>query len=246
MASFLTVNIIVLIIVLISTTVYLLRGKLWGIEPDNAAKRQVTQKEPESGNDRDIVKKMETDDKDCAIFFGSQTGVAESLASQLAEEGQSRWGLKTIVCDLEDYDYKNLDEFPADKVAIFLLATYGEGEPTDNAIAFYNFITADDVAFKNGGTANDGPLSNMKYVSFGLGNTTYEHFNRMSRKINATLQKLGAKRIGEAGESDDGERTVEDDFLAWKELMWVALAQCMGLKERDGEADRQETTAASS
>merc|ERR1711939_1079380 len=47
------------------------------------------------------------------------------------------------------------------------------------------------------------------------------------------LEKLGAKRIGAAGEGDDGAGTMEEDFLAWKDPMWADLAEKMGLEERE-------------
>src|SRR5690606_21681682 len=80
---------------------------------------------------------------------------------------------------------------------------------------------------------SDTPLSNLKYVTFGLGNNTYEHYNAMVRRIDESLTKLGAKRIGPAGEGDDGAGTMEEDFLSWKEEMWTALAAEMNLEERE-------------
>lgn len=164
------------------------------------------------------------------VFYGSQTGTAEDYASRLAKEGKSRFGLETMVADLEDYDYENLDSFPEDKIAMFVLATYGEGEPTDNAVDFYEFINGEDVSFANGG---DPPLGNLKFVAFGLGNNTYEHYNSMVRNVTKALEKLGATKIGAAGEGDDGAGTMEEDFLAWKDPMWTDLAEKMGLEERE-------------
>uniref|UniRef100_A0A8H7NPD1 NADPH--cytochrome P450 reductase n=1 Tax=Bionectria ochroleuca TaxID=29856 RepID=A0A8H7NPD1_BIOOC len=173
---------------------------------------------------------MEESGKNCVIFYGSQTGTAEDYASRLAKEGKSRFGLETMVADLEEYDFDNLDTFPSDKVAMFVLATYGEGEPTDNAVEFYEFLTGEDVAFSEG---NDPALENLNYVAFGLGNNTYEHYNSMVRNVDKALTKLGAHRIGDAGEGDDGAGTMEEDFLAWKDPMWAALASKMGLEERE-------------
>ena len=173
---------------------------------------------------------MEESGKNCVIFYGSQTGTAEDYASRLAKEGKSRFGLETMVADLEDYDYDNLDSIPEDKVVMFVLATYGEGEPTDNAVDFYEFITGEDVSFSED---SDPPLGNLNFVAFGLGNNTYEHYNSMVRNVNKALEKLGAHRIGEAGEGDDGAGTMEEDFLAWKDPMWAALQEKMGLEERE-------------
>jgi len=139
-----------------------------------------------------------------------------------------------MIADLEEFDYDNLDTFPSDNLAIFVLATYGEGEPTDNAVDFYEFLSADDVSFSGeGGMDPEKPLTNLKYVAFGLGNKTYEHYNSMVRRVDAIFQRLGATRIGVAGEGDDGEGTMEEDFLAWKEDMWEAVAKEMNLEERE-------------
>ncbi|RYP03693.1 hypothetical protein DL764_004954 [Monosporascus ibericus] len=230
MAQLDTLDIIVLSVILIGTAAYFTKGKYWGVTKDPYANSFANANGIKAGKTRNIIEKMEESGKNCVIFYGSQTGTAEDYASRLAKEGKSRFGLETMVADLEDYDYDNLDEVPEDKVVMFVLATYGEGEPTDNAVDFYEFITGEDVSFSQGA---DPPLGNLHYVAFGLGNNTYEHYNSMVRNVNKALEKLGAKRIGEAGEGDDGAGTMEEDFLAWKDPMWAALAEKMGLEERE-------------
>jgi NADPH-ferrihemoprotein reductase len=212
----------------IATLVYLLRHKLWREKP-NSAKPYGFRRKMEEGDTRDIVQKMKNAGKNCIIFFGSQSGIAEDIAARLAKEGHSRYGLQTMVCNLEDYDYDNLCNFPSDAVAMFVISTFGEGEPPDNAQDFYNLINDDSVSFSSG----DSSLSNLNFVSFGLGNSTYEHFNAASERIDKSLERLGGHRIGVAGRGDDGEKTTEEDFLAWKEPMWAALADKMGLEERE-------------
>ncbi|KAI9836037.1 MAG: hypothetical protein M1819_001648 [Sarea resinae] len=183
--------------------------------------------------ERSIVESMVEADKDCVVFYGTQTGNAEDYANRLAKEGHSRFGLKTMVANLEDYDYEDLDNFPEDKVMMVVASTYGEGEPTDNAVDFYNFFTDDQVQFQKGGSVSDRPLGNIKYVTFGLGNKTYEYYNAVIHKINTVFESLGATRIGPVGEGDDSEGTLEEDFLTWKETMWAQLAQAMNLEERE-------------
>lgn len=233
MAQLDTLDLVVLVALLVGSVAYFTKGSYWAVPIDPYAASAAANDAAKSGKTRDIVEKMEETNKNCVIFYGSQTGTAEDYASRLAKEGSQRFGLKTMVADIEDYDYENLDKFPEDKVAFFVLATYGEGEPTDNAVEFYQFFTGDDVAFESGSSGEDSPLSAMKYVTFGLGNNTYEHYNAMVRQVDAALTKLGAQRIGTAGEGDDGSGTMEEDFLAWKEPMWSALSEAMGLQERE-------------
>ncbi|KAJ5097928.1 hypothetical protein N7532_004929 [Penicillium argentinense] len=234
MAQLDTLDLVVLVALLVGSIAYFTKGTYWAVPKDPYASSAAAMNgAAKSGKTRDIVEKMDETGKNCVIFYGSQTGTAEDYASRLAKEGSQRFGLKTMVADIEDYDYENLDKFPEDKIAFFVLATYGEGEPTDNAVEFYQFLTGEDVAFESGAGADDSPLSSLKYVAFGLGNNTYEHYNAMVRHVDAALTKLGAQRIGSAGEGDDGAGTMEEDFLAWKEPMWAALSDAMGLQERE-------------
>ncbi|KAF2631203.1 hypothetical protein BU25DRAFT_455524 [Macroventuria anomochaeta] len=234
MAQLDTLDIVVLAALLLGTVAYFTKGTYWAVYADpygsSLAGANGTAK---AGKSRNIIETMEESDKNCVVFYGSQTGTAEDYASRISKEGHSRFGLKTMVADLEEYDFDNLDTFPDDKLAVFVLATYGEGEPTDNAVEFYEFIGSEDINFSEGGGADDKPLGNLKYVAFGLGNNTYEHYNSMVRNVDKYLTKLGATRLGAAGEGDDGAGTMEEDFLAWKEPMWAAVAEQMNLEERE-------------
>ncbi|EXJ75379.1 NADPH-cytochrome P450 reductase [Cladophialophora psammophila CBS 110553] len=230
MAQVDTLDIAVLVLLLLGSIAYFTKGTYWGVPKDPYATSALNGSASKKGS-RNILEKMEESGKNCVIFYGSQTGTAEDYASRLAKEGHARFGLSTMTADLEDYDYENLDKFPEDKVAFFVMATYGEGEPTDNAVEFWEFMNQDPPSFSE--ASEDKPLGNLKYVAFGLGNNTYEHYNSMVRNLDKILTKLGAERIGAAGEGDDGAGTMEEDFLAWKEPMWAALAERMGLEERE-------------
>ncbi|KAK9472658.1 uncharacterized protein V1510DRAFT_123899 [Dipodascopsis tothii] len=219
-----TFDLVVLTAVFAGTIAYLTKGLLWAKPPP--AFRPLAAKAT-----RSIVEKMNESDKDVVVFYGSQTGTAEDYASRLAKEGLSRYGLRMMVADLEDYDLEDLDTLPEDKVAIFVMATYGEGEPTDNAAQFFDFVTGDEPEFSQGGEGK--PLENLKFVAFGLGNNTYEHYNAIIKNLNDALLKLGAKRIAEVGLGDDGAGTMEEDYLSWKEEMWAELASVLNLSERE-------------
>jgi NADPH-ferrihemoprotein reductase len=163
------------------------------------------------------------------ILYGSQTGTAEEYAIRLAKEAKSKFGLASLVCDPEEYDFENLDEIPEDCAVFFVVATYGEGEPTDNAVTLMQNLTDESFEFSNG----QHKLEGMKYVVFGLGNKTYEHYNEIARKVDSELTKMGAIRIGERGEGDD-DKSMEEDYLEWKDGMWAAFAEAMGVEEGAG------------
>lgn len=109
------------------------------------------------------------------------------------------------------------------------MATYGEGEPTDNAVELMQNLQDENFNFTNDSHRLDG----VKYVVFGLGNRTYEHYNLIGRIVDKALTDMGATRIGERGEGDD-DKSMEEDYLAWKDGMWDAFALAMGVEEGQG------------
>ncbi|KZM23984.1 NADPH--hemoprotein reductase [Ascochyta rabiei] len=233
MAQLDTLDIVVLAALLLGTVAYFTKGTYWAVAADPYGGSGIDNSDDADVKSRDIVKKMEESDKDCVVFYGSQTGTAEDYAARIAKEGHARFGLKTMVADMEEYDYDILDTFPDHKLAVFVMATYGEGEPTDNAVEFFEFIAHDEPNFSGVHDEGTKPLANLNYVAFGLGNNTYEHYNSVIRHTDKHLTRLGATRLGPAGEGDDGAGTMEEDFLAWKEGMWAAVAEQMKLDERE-------------
>lgn len=226
-------DIAVLVVILLGTALYLSWGTLFGsksVSPDEKYKNGFgkSSSSPTSADSRDITATLEKNEKDVIIFYGSQTGTAEDYASRLAKEASQVYGLKTMTASLEDYDFENLDTIPSTKIVGFVLATYGEGEPTDSAFSFFEYITAEGVEFSQGSS-----LENLKYIVFGLGNSTYEHYNAVGRKINGALKELGATRIGPYGEGDDGSGTMEEDYLAWKDDLFSIWKEAEGLEERE-------------
>ncbi|KAA0203362.1 hypothetical protein HAZT_HAZT006678, partial [Hyalella azteca] len=125
-----------------------------------------------------------------------------------------------MVADPEEFDMNDLAQLPAeidDHLAIFCMATYGEGDPTDNAAEFYQMLIDQEL-----------DLSNLNFCVFALGNKTYEHYNATGRYVNKRLIELGAKCIHPMGEGDD-DANMEDDFITWKDEMWPKVCEFFGL-----------------
>lgn len=163
--------------------------------------------------------------KRLVVFFGSQTGTAEEYAIRIAREAKERYGVGVLVLDLQDEEMDKLDQLPEDSVAIFVMATYGEGEPTDNAVEFMEFLRSPDVAFSENST-----LGNLHYIALGLGNKTYEMYNETIKQLDERMQELGAHRLGSVGMCDD-DASIEEDYLAWKDPVFEQLANHMNLEE---------------
>jgi len=75
------------------------------------------------------------------LIYGSQTGTAEEFALRLSKDCL-RYKMKALVADPEDCDFDELPDLTKlDKhLVLFCVATYGEGDPTDNAIEFYDWL----------------------------------------------------------------------------------------------------------
>ena len=151
------------------------------------------------------------------ILFGSQTGTAEMFAKTLQREG-ARQGIDFRNEDVEDYSLNNLAD---EKLIVFVMATYGEGEPTDSAKNFYDHITSSDRL--------PGEFEGVKYCVFGLGDRQYPKYCQMGVDIDETMAKLGAQRIYGLGTGDAG-RSLEEDWDSWRVDLWSALANALGMK----------------
>ena len=81
------------------------------------------------------------------------------------------------------------------KLVFFVVATYGEGEPTDNAQDAYNFFKDEEF--------EETALEGIKFVVFGLGNKTYDQYNVIGQFWDTTFAKYGANRVYEMGLGDD-------------------------------------------
>uniref|UniRef100_A0A672PJG6 NADPH--cytochrome P450 reductase n=1 Tax=Sinocyclocheilus grahami TaxID=75366 RepID=A0A672PJG6_SINGR len=161
--------------------------------------------------------------KNIVVFYGSQTGTAEEFSNRLSKDAH-RYGMKGMSADPEEYDMSELSRLPEieNSLAIFCMATYGEGDPTDNSQDFYDWLQEGDADF-----------TGVKYTVFSLGNKTYEHYNAMGKYVDKRLAELGAQRIFDLGMGDD-DGNLEEDFVSWREQFWPAVCEHFGV-EATGE-----------
>ena len=145
------------------------------------------------------------------ILFGSQTGTAEGLAKKLAKDSATR-GFAPKILALNDYESANL---AAASKAVIISSTWGDGEPPDNAANFWNWISTDSAP----------RLENLNFAVLGLGDKNYSDFCGASKKFDARLESLGAKRLVPRGECDtDYEATAKQ----WMDGLWEKLGISAG------------------
>ncbi|CAD7699015.1 unnamed protein product [Ostreobium quekettii] len=147
------------------------------------------------------------DESRVRILFGTQTGTAEKFANQIAKALGEAYGegVTPVVEDLEEYAFAGA--LAREAVALFVVATYGDGDPTDSAMEFDGWLTDCEVA-------GEAIFEGLQYGVFALGNTEYEHFCAFGKKVDRTLEQLGAERIVKRTDGDDSS-CIEDDLDDW-------------------------------
>ncbi|KAM6988520.1 S-adenosyl-L-methionine-dependent tRNA 4-demethylwyosine synthase TYW1 [Tautogolabrus adspersus] len=153
------------------------------------------------------------------IFYGSQTGTAKGFAKELSEEVKTL-GIPAEVIDMKDYDPDDhlAEECTNKSVCVFLVATYTDGRPTENAEWFCKWLEEASTDFRYGKTF----LRGLRYAVFGLGNSVYSgHYNTVGKNVDKWLWMLSGMRIMTRVEGDcnvvkSRNGSIQADFLAWK------------------------------
>jgi NADPH-ferrihemoprotein reductase len=167
------------------------------------------------------------------IFYGTETGNAQGFAT-IAEGEAAAHGFQPFVVDLEQFvpemltgDLSGCDDdtkarvgpmiAPGGPLAMFFMATCGDGDATANALSFFSWINGED-----GFDDASRDLSKLRFGVFALGNTSYEHFNAAGKNTQAGLEKLGATSVVELGLGDDNGE-LEPQCEDWRLLAWPGL-----------------------
>lgn len=141
-------------------------------------------------------------------------------------------GWESKARDLEEFDPLQMAQ---SKLVVFVVSTYGEGDPTDSAMSFAKWLKDEENLLGNQG------LQSMQYAVFGLGSTQYEQYNKMGKMTDARLAELGAERFFQLGLGDDNGTTLEEDFDKWREELFSVLAKRAGtVSKMSGDGDGYE------
>jgi len=161
--------------------------------------------------------------KELTLLFGSQTGNSEGLAKKTAKAITKLGGVPKLV-DLGEYSVENIAK---ESCVLLITSTYGEGEPPDNAVAFYDYLHADDAP----------KLEGLEYSVLGLGDSGYPDFCQGSRDFDKRLSELGAKAFVPAVECDVD---FDEPFESWLSAVGEYIAESGAeLAATDGEVEEE-------
>ncbi len=132
------------------------------------------------------------------ILFGSQTGTAEKLAKRAAKAAGARGFAPTL---------HDLARFPREQLAgtrhvLLVTSTYGDGEPPDNAKAFWEWLRSEAAP----------ELQTTRFAVCALGDSNYPRFCAFGKQLDERLDSLGARR---ALPRVDCDVDAEKPFATW-------------------------------
>lgn len=141
------------------------------------------------------------------VMYGSQTGTAEALAKRLAKEAAQR-GFAPRVLELNAFT--SVDLAKESRLAI-VTSTWGDGEPPDNAAAFWQHLNSPGAP----------RLEQLTYSVLALGDRNYSDFCGAGKKFDERLAGLGAKRVLPRTDCDTD---YEASAKSWMDGLWSAFS----------------------
>jgi sulfite reductase (NADPH) flavoprotein alpha-component len=148
------------------------------------------------------------------ILFGTESGNAEALAAQ-ARKAAAKLGFAPKVIDMADF---SPIQAAATENLLIVASTWGEGDPPQRAVDFYEALMADDAP----------RFDKTRYAVLALGDHAYAQFCEIGRKIDERLAALGGARITDRIECD---LDFETPATGWIDSTLERLNAEVGIKE---------------
>lgn len=152
---------------------------------------------------------MSSPQRKLLVLYGSQTGTAQDVAERIGREGKRRH-FSVKVCDLDSYNVSSLIEEP---LVVFVCSTTGQGDPPDNMRMFWRFILRKNLPSSS--------LTCVKFATIGLGDSSYQKFNVVAKKLHKRLVQLGGTPLQPICLGDDQHEIGPDAAVdPWLVTFW--------------------------
>ena len=132
------------------------------------------------------------------VAYASQTGYAEQIAKQTAQALQAA-NIPSRVRALADL---SVEELAGTERALFVVSTYGEGDPPDTGLPFVHSVMSNSPA-----------LSRLAYGVLALGDRTYRNFCGFGKTLDGWLRRQCAMPMFDLVEVDNAD---EAALLHWQ------------------------------
>ncbi|WP_109126802.1 assimilatory sulfite reductase (NADPH) flavoprotein subunit [Dyella sp. C11] len=145
------------------------------------------------------------------VLYGSQTGQAKRIATQLAARAEAT-GLSVRLVRADGYAQRDLAK---ETHLVVVISTQGDAEPPDDARGLVEFILGKRAP----------KLPGLRYSVLGLGDSSYPQFCAIGRQLDERFAELGGTRLAPLGEAD-----VDVDAVAgpWSERALEQARQALG------------------
>jgi sulfite reductase (NADPH) flavoprotein alpha-component len=134
------------------------------------------------------------------VLYGTESGNAEKLAGVIAKAAD-RAGFKSRIANMADA--KPTDLTKVERLLV-VVSTWGEGDPPDSATSYYETFMG----------ASMPQLPGLNFSVCALGDTSYEHFCKIGKDVDARLASLGANRVYDRAECDVDYQATFDKWLS--------------------------------
>lgn len=150
------------------------------------------------------------------ILYGSETGTAEDVAELIGREAKRRL-FHTRVMAMDTYARaKEGFLLPQETLVVFVVSTTGQGDPPENMKTCWRFLLRRELPPTS--------LQKLRFAVLGLGDSSYEKFNFMGKKLYRRLLQLGGQPIHRRGDADDQHRLgLFGELDPWLKELWDKL-----------------------
>ncbi|PWA66123.1 NADPH-dependent diflavin oxidoreductase 1 [Artemisia annua] len=146
------------------------------------------------------------------ILYATETGNALDAAERIGREAERR-GCPVRIVSLDEFDPSSL---PSEKIVIFVVSTTGQGDTPNPMKAFWTYLLQRSLTRQW--------LENTDYAVFGLGDSGYQKYNFVAKKLDKRLADLGGTSIIERGLGDDQHPSGYEGALdPWMSSLWSVL-----------------------